>query len=485
MIWANFLHFYQPPHQDPQILRKIAVQSYQPLLKAVLRHSQVKLNLNINGCLLDLLEKEGYLDVIDSLKELLQKGQLELTGSAKYHAFLPLLPKNEVRRQIEQNELTLRKFFGSLWIKKGFFLPELAYDFKTAQLVKKMGYQWVLAPQAAYGANPPHFDRIYQIKNLEPFQVYFRDKRVSVIILSGYAHSVANLFDEIPDVLATPQRYLLTMMDGETFGHHRPGLENFLEELYQVQKLETIFISDLPKFFPKIEIVEPRSSTWSNEEQDFWLDQERTVVSKHPFLLWQDPSNEIHKLQWEFTDWVVKKIKEQRAKSQAAEEKKKWTEAREKLDQALSSDQYWWASAKPWWSLEMIENGAYHLKDVINTLFQEDSAEGQKAFNYYLKILLLACQWQREGIVRSRLKQSRNPILEIPFKKRATPEEFKQMILEFEDEMKKAAEKLEYEKAIRWRDAIAKLKKGTDIYDAFHVVDQLWAARGKIPQLKN
>lgn len=484
MFWANFLHIYQPPNQDPDVLKEITILSYLPLLKGVLNNPKTKLCLNINACLLDLFAQNNYQEVLALLRKLLEKDQLEITGSAKYHAFLPLLSESEVKRQIEQNEKTLKFFFGDLWKKNGFFSPELAYDFKTAKIVKEMGYQWILAPQISYGPQPPSFDTIYQIKGLEPFSVFFRDKRVSILILAGYAHNAQAFFEEISDALENPNRYLTTIMDGETFGHHRPGLEKFLEELYQSEKLQTVFISDLPNLFNKREIVEPRAATWSNEEQDFWLDKEKHVVRDNPFLLWKDPSSEIHRLQWEFTDWVAEKVEDQKFKVKGDKEKTKWDTARLKLDQAISSDQYWWASAKPWWSLEMIENGGYFLKDVINTLFDENSEEGKKAFDYYLRIILEGFRMQREGIVKGKYKEMRNPILDIPFKERTSPEWFNQIILEFEDEMKKAAQSLDFEKAGKWRDAISKLSSGNDFFDAVHVVDQLWTAR-RLPSLKS
>ena len=52
-----------------------------------------------------------------------------------------------------------------------------------------------------------------------------------------------------------------------------------------------------------------------------------------------------------------------------------------------------------------------------------------------------------------------------------------------EDEMKKAVKKREFEKAIKWRDALIKLDQGTDMYDVLHVVDELWSAR-HIPEIK-
>ena len=70
-----------------------------------------------------------------------------------------------------------------------------------------------------------------------------------------------------------------------------------------------------------------------------------------------------------------------------------------------------------------------------------------------------------------------------PFNQRTPAEWHNQMILEFEDEMKKAAGNMDYEKAIKWRDAVIKIKKGTDIYDVLHVVDELWTVRN-IPSVK-
>ena len=61
---------------------------------------------------------------------------------------------------------------------------------------------------------------------------------------------------------------MITAMDGETFGHHRPGLEDFLFELYATKKFKSIFISEIPKYFPKIAKVNPVPSTWSCEQDD-------------------------------------------------------------------------------------------------------------------------------------------------------------------------------------------------------------------------
>lgn len=121
MRWAHFLHLYQPHDQHPGILEKIVNESYRPLLKGFLRNPKTKITININAVLTEMLYMHGYRDVIEDLKILVELNRVELTGSAKYHAFLPLIPLQEVKRQIQLNYETNAQYFGKCYKPKGFF----------------------------------------------------------------------------------------------------------------------------------------------------------------------------------------------------------------------------------------------------------------------------------------------------------------------------------------------------------------------------
>ncbi|HWQ29267.1 MAG TPA: hypothetical protein VNN12_09615, partial [Dehalococcoidia bacterium] len=90
IYWAPLLHFYQPPIQIPEVLRKVVDESYRPLLEVFQQYPYARVTVNINGVLTEMLFESGYTDVIDGLRELAERGQLEFVGSAKYHAILPL-----------------------------------------------------------------------------------------------------------------------------------------------------------------------------------------------------------------------------------------------------------------------------------------------------------------------------------------------------------------------------------------------------------
>lgn len=474
MLWSIFLHFYQPPFQQKDILERVVNESYRKILAILKKNPQAKITININAGLLELLEKNGFQEVIDDFKFLAKRGQIEFVGSAKYHAFLPLLPASEIKRQILINLQTNKKYFGRFYQPRGFFSPELAYDFKVAKIAQKLGFQYIFAEELASSVKPD-FKKIYQIDGLSNFYVIFRHKRISVLILSAILRNINSLKEELKEDLKE-NKYLLTMMDAETFGHHRPGLEKFLEEIFKDKSIKKVKVSELLEKFKSKEKITPRPCTWSSEEQDFYLDKEQKVISPYPFILWQHPENQIHKLQWEFTYFTIAHL------HKFPTHHPNYKKARKKLDQALSSDQYWWASARPWWSLEMIEQGAYNLKEVILTL--PDEKAKKKAEKYYQEILKVAFDWQRTGKIREIYRRFYKTRQKTPFRERTITVWYNLMILEFEDEMKKAVDNFEFEKAIKWRDAIAKLKEGTDIYDVLHIVDDLRITR-HLPSLKS
>src|SRR3989344_2551506 len=89
MYWANFLHFYQPPTQKPFWIHRVAAEAYRPILSGLKKQGRTKITLNINGILLEHLDNCGEDDVISLIRDLLKSGQIELTGSAKYHPLPP------------------------------------------------------------------------------------------------------------------------------------------------------------------------------------------------------------------------------------------------------------------------------------------------------------------------------------------------------------------------------------------------------------
>jgi len=466
MYWANFLHIYQPPDQTPDILERVVNESYRALIKGLTANARAKLTLNINGCLTELLAKKGYGDVIRELKRLAGQGQIEFTSSAKYHAFLPKLPTKEIIRQIRLNDQTNKKYFGEFYHPQGFFSPEMAYSKPVARIVKELGFKWLLIDEIGLngGKSLADFSKIYHLKGAEDFYIYFKTERASNLIAGAVVRQVPSFLKELAEDYQD-KKYLITAMDGETFGHHRPGLEEFLFAIYRSKKFRSIFVSEISNYFHKKEPADPVPSTWSCNRED--------ITKGLPYKLWYQPDNPLQKKQWQFVYWAIRNIENKKYPA------KNYLKARRSLDAALNSCHFWWAS-KYWWSLEIIEQGAFNL---MQTVKQTGSAKLiAQAKKLYQQILNLAFGWQRDGTIREFHKQQEK-WQKVPLKQRTTAEWFNQLILEFADEMKKSAQNQEYEKAIKWRDAAIKLKNGADVYDALHVVNELGRIR-RIPSVK-
>ncbi len=442
MYLSIFLHLYQPPDQSPDVLERIVNESYRPLIAGFIKNPNAKVTLNINACLTQMLEKYKYDDVINGLRVLAKRGQLEFTSSGKYHPFLPILPDLEMIRQINLNDATNKKIFGAVYQPKGFFPPEMGYSQRVGKIVSQMGYKWIILDEISYNGKTEAvvFDRLYRLKN-EPLMIFFRNRRVSNLIMSAMTRSGESLWEAMKKDEGL-NRYTVVAMDGETFGHHRPGLDNTLFNIYSDKHYEFKTLSQLLDLYKKTEEVSPVDCTWATSEIE--------INEGNNFYLYYNSKNKLHKLQKQLLDLAIKAVNPKN---------------RDNLDRALSCNHMWWSNPDAWWSIEEIEIGANNLRNVIK------NKEGD---GLYYKIVETAFQLQRSGTVK-KLHEEKESFKKIPFSGRAKPGEYDALIGILKKEEKRAVERGEYELAIRWRDSIYKLEKKLDVYDFVHIIDQMWA----------
>jgi alpha-amylase/alpha-mannosidase (GH57 family) len=469
MKWANFLHIYQPADQQSDILEAIVAQCYRPLITHIANSKDIKITLNLTGALIELFDKHGYRDLIELLKQSGEEGKIEFTSSAKYHGFLPLLTAQDIKRQIVANDETMTRFLGKKAYKpKGFFPPEMGYDKSIIPVIEEMGFEWIILDEISGYGEPGKIDynKIYKIKDSK-LKVFFRERRLSNLIMSAVVRSKETLLEAMKDDMKS-DRYIVTAMDGETFGHHRPGLEKMLFDILDTKDFNLITISDLLNTSKKEKREEVTislvPSTWASSKQD--------IEKGIQFLSWKDPENIIHTWQWELFHLVRDQVENLDKKNPIYES------VRNKMDIATASDHFWWASAKPWWSLEMIEDGEYRLLETLRMIPEVSEDNLRRARDLYEKIISTAFQWQRTGKIRT-MMSSQNSILRIPFKDRtigrggAEAGVYHAFIDMMKTQEKLSSLKGEYEKAILWRDAIYKLENKLDIYDTINAIDLL------------
>ncbi len=388
MYWANFLHIYQPPTQKEEIVRKVADESYRKLVKILHDNRRGKITLNINACLTEQFDKYNMHDIIDGLKFLAERGQIEFTGSAKYHPILPLIPEGEIDRQIELNNQTNSYYFGNTYNPKGFFPPEMCYNDKVGRIVKNMGYKWIIMDEIGFNGrlNNVRKDAIYESDDIITF---FKERATSAGITYGKCRNLSE-FREFTRNIINEGEYLLSGTDGEVYGHHREGQERLLIEASKDKDIEMVTISELGEVYNRREEAFPLASSWST-----WEDE---MVEGIPFPQWRYPGNEIHEVQWQLAYLALDLVRD------TSEKNGRYEESRDLLDRGLHSCQWWWASCRPWWDVGMIEYGCELLLKSVLTLDTDVSKEAKDKAGYLTEIIKKTAREWHEGGKAQRFK---------------------------------------------------------------------------------
>ncbi len=363
--WAQLLHFYQPPTQTHDILVKVSDESYRPLIKVIREHPTARLAVNVQGVLTELLLEHGLRDVVDGLRELGERGQLEFVGSGKFHPILPLIPEAERKRSIAENARTNAAAYGAAWKPRGFFPPEMCWGPEIGPAIHEPGHEWVILSGVACPTAWP-IDRIHRTpSNSGTLAVLFRDDIHSNRI-SFRETSPEQFFGELQRHGGSSEAYMLTAMDAETYGHHirnweREFLGDTIALIDQQAKrgsthVKMVLPSELLDLFPAGEVIEPHPSSWSTSDDD--------LAAHNPYPLWKAPGNEIHDLQWEYIDHCLDLVAVARRYATNEDARKFAGFAYERLGPALHSCQFWWASRRPMWDVSMIHRGFLLLNQV-------------------------------------------------------------------------------------------------------------------------
>jgi len=255
-------------------------------------------------------------------------------------------------------------------------------------------------------------DIVHQIgANQERLAVFFRDDILSNKIAFQTLGPKGFLDHLEKNSRGRNDSYIITAMDAETFGHHlrdwetlflagvyeelTPRRESF-EHIHQAKELapehrdiveavelsrevQMVTISELLDLFPTGQTIEPKASSWSTTADD--------IAAGVPYPLWLDPGNEIHRLQWEHTNLCIELVHRAKERSDNDESRRYADIARGLLDRAIHSDQYWWASRRPMWDINIIHRGllaqSSALVNAYKAIKTSSASEDEKRELYY------------------------------------------------------------------------------------------------------
>jgi predicted glycosyl hydrolase (DUF1957 family) len=355
VVYFSFLlHIYQPPTQIAPVIKQIVKESYLPLINALKNHPEAKISLNINGTLTEQLNDFGYTNLIEAITTLASRGQIEFTSSGKFHPLLPLIPAPEIKRQIELNNKTNKKFFGKVYKPRGFFPPEMAVSEEVFDVVKEMGFEWII--MSGIANTLPNFPTTFISQHPNGLKLIFRDDYISIDCAFDKINNVETFADRLKYTNNNEDTYVILAMDGETFGHHvKHAITDFLIPLFQAEPhrddIRISKVSEIVERFPLGKKQTPRDSSWSTMPFDLAMDV--------PYPLWFNPENDIHIEQHRFLMFALTVIhlSAKYYESMDYDRRKLFDTARNLLDRGIHSCAQWWASKRPWYNTDMILRG--------------------------------------------------------------------------------------------------------------------------------
>ncbi len=125
---ALVIHSHQPVGNFDHVIEDAYQKSYAPFVRALYAHPRIRLSLHFSGILLEWLEKR-HPEYFQQLRELAERGQIELVGGGYYEPILPAIPDADKIAQLRKLADYLRQHFGAeprgAWIAERVWEPTL------------------------------------------------------------------------------------------------------------------------------------------------------------------------------------------------------------------------------------------------------------------------------------------------------------------------------------------------------------------------
>ena len=291
-IGAN--SWYEDENANCGILLKVARKCYLPmnalLLKLIRRHEgQFKVSFSISGTALDQFETYAP-EVIQSYRELVATGCVELLSETYNHSLAFLYSPDEFREQVRLHDDRIEELFGVR--PTSFRNTELIYNNALARTVEEMGYKAILAEGADHvlGWRSPNF--VYRPSGCDSLRLLLKNYRLSDDIAFRFSNH------EWPEFPLTAEKFaswaqasgaagdiINLFMDYETFGEHQTadtGIFEFMRALPKAilakkNDLEFATVSEAAKKHQPVSVLHcPHVMSWADEERDVtaWLGNE-------------------------------------------------------------------------------------------------------------------------------------------------------------------------------------------------------------------
>ena len=214
---------------NKKIIEKVAEKCYLPANKVILellqKYPKFKVTYSLSGIFLEQLEEYAP-QVLDSFKELVKTGQVELLNETYYHSLAYLYSPAEFRRQVRMHRKKIIDLFN--YEPESFRHTELIYNNQLAKEIEDLGFQAILAEGADHilGWRNPNF--VYQPKSAKNLKLLLKNYKLSDDLAFRFSEKswsewplTAPKFAQWVSAINGNGNLVNLFMDYETFGEHQ------------------------------------------------------------------------------------------------------------------------------------------------------------------------------------------------------------------------------------------------------------------------
>ena len=135
------IHSHQPVGNFDHVIEDAYRKSYAPFVQALVAHPKIRLSLHFSGILLEWLEHH-HPEYFQQLRELVQRGQVELVGGGYYEPILPVIPDADKLAQLRKLADYLHQHFGSA--PRGAWIAERVWEPTLPRPLAQAGAEYVV-----------------------------------------------------------------------------------------------------------------------------------------------------------------------------------------------------------------------------------------------------------------------------------------------------------------------------------------------------
>ena len=271
------------------IIDKVAGKSYldtnRVLMDLLGKHPEFCLSLSITGTLIEQLEMYRP-DVLDSFKQLVGTGRVEIVGETYYHSLAFFYSVEEFEAQVRQHAEKVQQIFNVT--PTSFRNTELSYNNDLAKWADSAGYKAIITEgwDPILGWRSPNY--VYRPINTSNIKLLMKNYKLSDDIAFRFSNRgwsewplTAEKFCQWAYESDHGGDIINLFMDYETFGEHQwadTGIFDFLgafpEKWLDMHECGFLTITEASQTLEaKDEVDIPQTITWADNERDLtaWL----------------------------------------------------------------------------------------------------------------------------------------------------------------------------------------------------------------------